>query len=288
MIAANQAVLFQNTNVHVTDIRNLELSYYTRVFTNFSTLCALVSGFVLTSVTNTDLTQFTRNLGSRIAGDMFMIFSAVSIASSTYCLQQSVLCNVYALGLAIRGPLGSMGHAVDGMRAEMDAIVLTFVVMVVSFAVSQTAFFWVVETTIIAWLSTIIVVIGSIFWYYYCARIMNRFHWNDSRVVWDDLDCGDAWDGTYEPERSIAEGYLYKKDISMKKDELDPWTRRYFVLDGTCLFYYENQERCVQNRSSPMNFRPIMIYGYEVRSTLSPPYIIHLVPIESEDDRREW
>ena len=75
MIAANQAVLFQNTNVHVTDIRNLELSYYTRVFTNFSTLCALVSGFVLASVTNTDLTQFTRNLGSRIAGDMFMIFS---------------------------------------------------------------------------------------------------------------------------------------------------------------------------------------------------------------------
>ena len=105
------------------------------------------------------------------------------------------------------------------MRAELDAIVLTFVVMIVSFAISQTAFFWVVETTIIAWLSTIIVVIGSIFWYYYCARIMNRFQWNDSRVVWDDLDSGDAWDGTYEPEKSTAEGYLCKRDISMRKDE---------------------------------------------------------------------
>ena len=37
-----------------------------------------------------------------------------------------------------------------------------------------------------------------------------------------------------------------------------------------------------------MNYRPIMLYGYEVRSTLSYPFTIKLVPIESEDDRREW
>ena len=92
-----------------------------------------------------------------------------------------------------------MGYAVDGMRSEMDAIVLTFIVMVISFAISQTAFFWVVETTVVAWISTVIMLIAAAYWYFYCVRIINRFQWHDSRVVWDDLDEVDSRDGIHEP-----------------------------------------------------------------------------------------
>lgn len=289
MIKAQQGSLIQNTNIQVIDIRSMELDYYNKVFTNFSTLCALISGFVLTCLTNTDLTQFTRNTGSRIAGDAFFVLSAAAIAFSTYCLQQTVLCNVYALGLALRGPLGSMVIAVDGIINEQYGIVLSFVLTIVSFALATIAYFWVVETTIIASFSTCIMLIGMLYWYYYCTRIINRFQWTDERIVWDVDDDEDRAMHQHAPSSSAAvEGYLNKKDISLTKDQEDPWMRKYFVLDGAYLFYYENKQAANQSRDKPVNFRPILLPGYDVRSTRTAPFSIRLTPQDSEDDRRVW
>lgn len=239
-------------------------------------------------MTNTDLSQFTRNFGSQVAGDFFFVLSALSIAFSTYCLQQTVLCNVYALGLALRGPLGSMVIAVDGMIDEQYGIVFSFVLAILTFAFATIAYFWIVETTIMASFSTGIMVIGMYYWYFYSVRIINRFQWVDERITWDE-GYDDDIDQPCAPSRSpTAEGYLSKRDISAKRDETDPWTRKYFILDDGNLFYYESKQAADESRSKPANFRPIRILGYEVRSSLVSPFTIKLVPMDSDDERRVW
>jgi PH domain len=254
---------------------------------SFSTLSALISGFVLQSMTNTDLSQFTRNFGSQLAGDIYFVLSAVCIVSSTYCLQQTVLCNVYALGLALRGPLGSMVIAVDGLKDEQYGIVFSFMMAIFTFAISTIAFFWVVETTMISLFSTIIMIIGMFYWYFYSTRIINRFQWSDERIVWDDSD--DFGQIKAPSQTETIEGYLSKRDVSIKSDnDGDPWTRKYFVLDEGSLFYYDSKQAADDTRNKPANFRPIKIMGYEIRSFLSAPYTIKLIPTDPEDDRRLW
>ena len=181
----------------------------------------------MNSVSNSDISKFTRNLGSRVSGDIYFICSALSMACGLYCVQQSILSNVYGLGLALRGPIGSMVFAVDGMIQEQYGIVLTFILTIVFFGLSTIAYFWVVETTIIASVSTVIMTTGFCYWYYYSTRIINRFKLTDEKIVWDDED-----DVTIKIHPSLnctptAEGYLTKKDISFTKDLDNPWVRLY-------------------------------------------------------------
>jgi len=87
-------------------IRQLEMNYYSTCFNSFSVQSALLSGFVLNSWTNTDLTQIYRNTGTRIFFDIYFISSTATVAAGLYCVLISVLSNVFGLGLALRGPLG--------------------------------------------------------------------------------------------------------------------------------------------------------------------------------------
>jgi hypothetical protein len=193
------------------------------------TLCSLLAGFIMTSWTNTDLTQFERNVGSRVAGDIYFVTSAVSIALSIYCLTQSILCTVYAFGLALRGPLGSMVIAVDGIIQEKPLIIGSYFLAVLFFALSTVAFFWATQTSILAIATTVIMTIGMCFWYYYSIRIVNRFRWTDDCVAWDDISGSDYFgDGRILPSSSSAcsaEGFLSLKDISFSKDDENPWVR---------------------------------------------------------------
>lgn len=192
------------------------------------TLCSLYSGFIITSWTNTDLTQFERNVGSRLAGGTFYVASVISISCAIYCLQQCILCTVYAFGLALRGPLGSMVHAVNGIVEEQPLIISAFFLMNIFFAISTIAFFWGTETKILAIITTLLMSVGMCFWYYYCSRIINRFRWAEDIVAWDDIR------GVYLEEDRVfpssssvnsAEGFLNLKDVSFAKDNEYPWVR---------------------------------------------------------------
>jgi hypothetical protein len=226
---------------------------------------------------------------------------------------------VYALGLALRGPLGSMVIAVDGLAEEKYIIVYTFFAAILSFALSTIAYFWVVETVIFASLSTLIVIVGIYFWYTYSIRIINKFQWDTDQVVWDDIQMGAFNDQRQIPSSSSKisnEGYLSLKDISFTKNSDNPWIRfknyrsllprphtlhnqltkriyfhvhrKYFVLHGSSLYYYENDFAAQHEKDKPQNFRPIEVSGYDIQSILSYPFSITLVPMDASDDRRVW
>ena len=123
MIKAEQALLLQAANQQVIKIRNAELTYYTTVFESFNTQCALIAGFVLQALTNLNLEQAEKNKIVSIASIIFWISSAVAIATSLHCVLTTTLCNIYAPGMALRGPLGSMVRAVEGVVEEQVVII---------------------------------------------------------------------------------------------------------------------------------------------------------------------
>jgi len=52
MIVAKHNQLLQKSNHQLVEIRQLELNYYSSFFSSFGTLCSLIAGFTLNSLTN--------------------------------------------------------------------------------------------------------------------------------------------------------------------------------------------------------------------------------------------
>lgn len=89
---------------------------------------------------------------------------------------------VYAPGLALRGPVGSMNRAVIGMKIEQDTMLQCYVCLIISFAFSIMSSFWLVMKTEAAWTSTVIFLLQSLGWYHYTLRIYNRFKFDAVEV----------------------------------------------------------------------------------------------------------
>ncbi len=83
------------------------------------------------------------------------------------------------------------------------------------------------------------------------------------------------------------EGYLAVK--SNKRFTADPWDRRYFVLVGTSIFYYQDKKAFQRSPAEPLNRRAIDLEGYTlIAGTTEAPYKISLVPTDSDDIRKAW
>ena len=180
------------TNKKVIDIRQIELEYYQEFFNMFATISALLIGFTLNSLTNMVLDGSEKQSRVRVFADLYWVGCAATFATAIYTLFSTMLCNVFGPGLALRGPLGSMVKAVNGMFDEQHAILYSFVLSIVAFAIMMTVYFWMVMTTIGAATGTIIVFLSSFVWYHYCVRIVNRFQWNEPAISWSKADMPDA------------------------------------------------------------------------------------------------
>ena len=87
------------------------------------------------------------------------------------------------------------------------------------------------------------------------------------------------------------EGYLSKKDISSQTvfGGADPWNRKYFVLRGYYLLFYDSVRHFEDNPSQPTSARPIVLEGYALKANVErTPYTLTLEPVDKDDDRRVW
>jgi hypothetical protein len=67
------------------------------------------------------------------------------------------------------------------------------------------------------------------------------------------------------------------------------WVRRYFIIKGHHIFYYQDKRSFELNPSKPINKRAIDLEGYTlVAGSMNPPYPISLVPYEADDIRKVW
>ena len=111
---------------------------------------------------------------------------------------------VYGPGLALRGPLGSMLKAVEGMKIEQDTMLKCYVCLIGSFALSILASFFLVMTPKAAYISTSFFALQAYGWYHYTLRIYNRFKFDAVQVGnFEDDDHKDpAPSSSFDPKKN--------------------------------------------------------------------------------------
>lgn len=91
---------------------------------------------------------------------------------------------MFGQGLALRGPVGSMVRAVNGMVVEQEHILYCFSFNIFFLAVSTIATYFVVMSLEGAYICTAVTICAMLLWHHYCLRIYNRFKWTETSVAW--------------------------------------------------------------------------------------------------------
>lgn len=124
MLQASQRQVVHSTNVNLVQLRAAEISYFSDFFNNFGTQSAILGAMAINSATN------IFGLDYSDCGIFWLYLFWISTACAfLYCLRLVVVVmflSLYGQGLALRGPVGSMAKAVDGMVDEQIGIVRGF------------------------------------------------------------------------------------------------------------------------------------------------------------------
>lgn len=191
MLRANQALLLQQTNIGLLNLRQIELNYYTTFYGAFSGQSAVLCGFVYSSVTQMGYGGTVPYTGPIVhEGSLeqdqyeyvlwfFWFSSAICIMAALHNIFCSTLIVVLGPAKALFGPIGSMSPANEGMREEMQQIVVSYMIMCGTFALSTCASFWVVMGLLPASVCTAVTAVACRWWYIYAQRIYNRFYFED-------------------------------------------------------------------------------------------------------------
>lgn len=190
MNRANQEKLAHDVNMTLIQIRAAEVSYFNDFFGNFGIQAGILISLVLANVAGiagsnvsgmedgmSGMDLRAGGIGSPVFAYLFFYGSVVSFVLGTHILICTLLCSVFGQGLALRGPLGSMVSAVEGMVEEQRSIVNFFGIMMLSFAISIVGMFGCLLDQTNAIMIGIILVVGMYFWYSYALRIYNRFYY---------------------------------------------------------------------------------------------------------------
>jgi MFS family permease len=175
-------------NQQLLNIRNLELTYFRDMFLSFG----VITGGVICGFSSTVLSQVNAKAADVHDGWrwLFWIATALVMCFGFHNLLTTTFANMYGSELALRGPAGSMVRAVDGMVKEKDAIFVSLLMTVVlyQFIALCCGFFVMYDNA--AYVSTVILAVGSYYWYTYCLRIYNRFKIHHVQFAWKEVDDG--------------------------------------------------------------------------------------------------
>lgn len=185
MNQANQKAVIQEANMNLVGIRNVELGYFSTFYSNFATQAALMIGFIVGSLSQ--VPGIDNPSGSPYFFIvLYWITSATTLCAAMHSLVCAVFVEVFGQGLGLRGPLGSMIVAIEGMVVEQQQILVSFNITVISFGLQCIGMYWIMMDQTCAIITTIITSIAMVVWYRYSLRLYNRFSWNQLRVDWKD------------------------------------------------------------------------------------------------------
>lgn len=321
MLKAEQLALIQEANKQLLNIRNTELTYFRDMFLSFG----VVTGGVICGFSSTVLSQIMAKTVDVSEGWKWLYWVTVPLIMcfGFHNLLCTTFANMYGSELALRGPSGSMVRAVDGMVKEKDSIFLTLLVTVMLYQFLALCCSFMVMDDYCAYVSTVILVLGSYYWYTYCLRIYNRFKIHGVQFAWKEQVDGPRVsqrnpqsDGASRPSTINPLNKSGNKDISgdgdvvtlqyRKSDDLSEnnmqgyldlkgtkkvlfrtvnvLDRKYFVVQGADLYYYHTKEEYELDPSKSVRSRPISLAGYDVMSSTDESGGFSIILTPDEDD----
>jgi hypothetical protein len=189
MIRANQSVLNQKTNIALLNIRQSEITYYTSITSAFGTQAALIGGFTY-GVWLKDHTTSANHFVNTLQ-DVYWVTAAGTMVCAIHIIMTTMFIQVFGPGLGLNGPVGSMVKATEGMRIELQPVMISFMLMLILFSISTIMLFWIIMDYFPAAGATIVFLIGARYWYIYCERIYLRFYWKPEGNRWQEESLAD-------------------------------------------------------------------------------------------------
>ncbi len=183
MNRASQAQIVHETNIGLLSIRQLELNYYTNLNIAVGYQAAMIGGFTYNIFTQNQPND--KIAYAQIFQNIYWIVSAGAIAASVHVIITTMIIQVLGPGLALHGPVGSMARATKGMRIEQTGVIVSFIVMVILFALSTVISFWAVMGFYSSIGATAMFIIAARCWFYYGERIYLRFYWENDEIYED-------------------------------------------------------------------------------------------------------
>lgn len=215
MNLANQQALIQAANMNLIGIRYIELSYFATFFANLGTQSALFIGFISGSLSQVPGTDNPAGCwyGWLV---LYWVSSAVCYGAGVHALVCSVFLQVFGQGLGLRGPVGSMVRAVEGMIAEQENVLQAFLLAIFSFGFQCIGMYFIMMDSMSAIISSAFTLIAIFLWYRYALRLYNRFSWKNVNVAWDGKDDESEADerDDYATEPGHVQNALHQKQKS--------------------------------------------------------------------------
>ncbi len=172
MIKASQEALVHQAKRDLIIIQRKELQYFSEISGRFGLQGALFAGFLLDVFCNVNTIDSDGNL---IWKWIYWLSFPIVITFSLAVTLGSTFSKVFAPGLALRGPSGSMIRALEGLVLETNGIFVLFFWMIVLFQIFSLSLSFVIMSENCAIVCSIIFAFGVYLWYYQCLRIFNRF-----------------------------------------------------------------------------------------------------------------
>lgn len=173
MFKAEYKSTFQSSNVDIVKIRSQEMDYYCNFYMSFAGQSILILCFTLSSLTQTPASL---EFSSYWQSPAYWICLALTVNASVHCMITSVFIYVYAYGLSLNGPTGSVLRAIEGMIAESNHVFTSFKIMIFFFMNYTIFSFYIIMPRVeIAIPCTALTVLSCAIWAQHCVHIYERF-----------------------------------------------------------------------------------------------------------------
>ena len=180
MLLADKCALERNLKVNLLSIREKELNYYTQNCLSVGTQAALLAGFAYQGLTQVAIPHERAYL-LKLA---YILVTTVAMCLELIAVLNTTLLSMMGPGLALRGPDGSMGPAVDGMMTEYRTAYSCFVLGLICFHFSAALFSWLIY---VHWAVSTVVTLTIFFslsvLLRYAKRVYIRFRLPPEEVV---------------------------------------------------------------------------------------------------------
>lgn len=136
----------------------------------------------------------------------YWVSSAITIGLGIHCMLTTSMLLVFGPGLALRGPLGSMVRAIEGLVDEQQGVLWSYILCVLCFGtksalksfificcnctlfvdtgIATAGTFWLMMYQVEAIICNGIMLIAMYYWYDGSIRIYNRFKWEEQGSDW--------------------------------------------------------------------------------------------------------